>query len=138
MGKEVIVRSLDEQWLAMNAALAKVGLSKSVSVKRQGRLIVGLDLTASREKGLEQARIATAQMFEAIRTIGAVTVKLIYYRGSSECMASKWHADAGELIGYMSKLGCEFGETQIARVLRLALSETEPISGVVLILDACE
>jgi hypothetical protein len=38
----------------------------------------------------------------------------------------------------MEKLSCKAGYTQIAKVLRLALAEKEPVSGVVLIADVCE
>ena len=77
-------------------------------------------------------------MFATIKSIGAIAVKLAYYRGSSECKAGAWHDDAEKVCRSMLSLSCESGETQIARVLRLALSEKEKLSGVVLIVDHCE
>jgi len=135
------IRSLDGEWRLMNAALERLGQRIGVSCEalaKQGRLIVALDLTGSRAESLKQARKATAAMFEAIRSIGAVAVKLAYYRGSSECKAGAWHDDAERVCRSMLSLSCESGETQIARILRLALTEKEKLSGIVFIGDHCE
>jgi len=102
-----------------------------------GRLIFGLDLTGSRALGLHHARIATAAMFDTIKAIGAVQVKLIYYRGR-ECRAGIWHNDPDLVSRSMLALSCESGETQIARLLRAALAEEQKISGVVFVGDHCE
>jgi uncharacterized protein with GYD domain len=135
------VKSLDEQWALMNAALERLGQGgkmEPLSARRVGRLIVALDLTSSRAESLRQARKATAAMFAAIRSIGAVAVKLVYYRGDHECKAGAWHDDAEIVSRSMLSLSCKAGETQIARVLKLALAEREKISGVVFIGDHCE
>ena len=100
--------------------------------------MVALDLTGSREHSLDQARIATSAMFDAIKTLGAVAVKLVYYRGENECRASAWHTDADVLSQAMRGLSTENGETQIARILRLALTEKETVCGVVFVGDHCE
>ena len=118
-------------------ALARLGGGEEKETRR-GRLIVALDLTGSREHSLHQARIATAAMFDAIKTLGAVAVKLVYYRGENECRASAWHDDAKILSEAMRGLSCESGETQIAKVLRLALAETETLCGVVFVGDHSE
>jgi hypothetical protein len=122
----------------MAVALSRLEHSKQGGGMRPGRLIFGLDLTASREATLDNARIATAAIFAAIKTIGSVAVKLIYFRGTDECRASRWHDDPRVLSEFMRRLSCESGETQIARVLRLALGETEKVSGVVYVGDHCE
>lgn len=101
------------------------------------RLVVGLDLTASRDVGLEQARIATAAMFEALRAIGRIAVQLIYYRGTRECRATEWHDNPADLIETMKRLRCKAGGTQICRLLRMALDAGE-VSGVVFVGDHCE
>jgi hypothetical protein len=120
----------------MNEALAKLGeMPIRPKARGHGRLLFVLDLTGSREPSLRNARIATAAMFDALRTIGAIAVKLIYYRGNNECRASAWHDDPRALSQTMQKLGCESGETQIARVLNLALDEKELIDGVVFVGD---
>jgi hypothetical protein len=122
----------------MHAALARLEEWKRRGGARAGRLIFGLDLTASREATLDSARMATASMFHTIKAIGAIAVKLIYFRGTNECRASQWHDDPGVLAQSMRHLSCESGETQIARLLRLALSEKEKVSGVVFVGDHCE
>ena len=129
--------SLSTERRLMNAALARLE-TVEVRERRRGRLMIALDLTGSREHSLAQARIATAAMFETIKAVGAVAVKLIYFRGNDECRASEWHADPAVLSESMRRLSCEVGETQIARLLRLALAETEKLSGVVFVGDHCE
>lgn len=124
----------------MNEALALLGQTGETRAAgaRSGRLIFVLDLTGSRENSLRDARIATAAMFDAIKTIGSVAVKLIYYRGANECRASQWHDDPGVLCQSMLALSCKTGATQIARVLRLALAEKEKVCGMVFVGDHCE
>src|ERR1700677_5045317 len=124
--KSVDERSLDERCSLMNAAMQRLGLANrntggGLSAGRcAGRLIVALDLTGSRAESLRQARKATAQMFAAIKAVGAVAVKLVYYRGEHECRAGAWHDDAVAVTGAMLSLSCVPGNTQIARVLKLA------------------
>jgi hypothetical protein len=105
---------------------------------RTGRLLFGLDLTGSRSASLKSARRATAAMFDTIKAIGSIAVKLIYYRDVDECRATKWHDDPQVLSDSMRRLSCEFGGTQIARLLKLALAEKEKVSGLVFIGDHCE
>jgi hypothetical protein len=129
--------------LLMNAAMQRLGLANrntggGLSAGRSaGRLIVALDLTGSRAESLRQAQKATAQMFAAIKAVGAIAVKLAYYRGS-ECKAGAWHDDAETITGAMLSLSCFTGNTQIARVLKMALEEKEKLSGVVFVGDHCE
>jgi hypothetical protein len=132
-------RSLSPDRKRIKEALALLGHEEMREARRAaGRLIVALDLSGSRQHSLQQARIATAAMFDAIKALGAVAVKLVYYRGSDECRASQWHSDPDILSRYMQRLSCETGETQIGRVLRMALAEKEPVSAVVFVGDHCE
>jgi len=133
-------KALDLERQLMKKALARLGPaeSKRAGMQSAARLIFGLDLTASREASLNQARIATAAMFDAIKEIGKLAVKLVFYRGADECRQSKWYDDATILCRSMLKLACETGETQIARLLRMVLVETEQISAVVFIGDHSE
>jgi hypothetical protein len=133
-------KALSPERQRMNEALARLGREGMRETRRRdGRLIVALDLTGSREHSLSEARIATTAMFDAVKSLGAIAVKLVYYRGLDECRASQWHNDPDILSKSMQWLSCEKGQTQIARVLRLvALGEREPVSGVVFIGDHCE
>jgi hypothetical protein len=140
-GNNSVSQALDQEWRLMNAALERLGAGAAITplpASRCGRLIVALDLTGSRAETLKQARKATAAMFEAIKAVGSVAVKLVYYRGFQECRASKWHDDALALSESMLRLSCESGLTQIARTLRMALSEKEKLSGMVFVGDHCE
>ena len=121
----------------MNEALARLRQAES-ETRARGRLIFALDLTGSREHSLRQARIATAAMFDAIKAFGRIAVRLVYYRGTKECRASQWHDDPGVLAESMRRMSCKTGQTQIARVLRMALAEEDKVSGVVFVGDHCE
>lgn len=127
----------------IETALARLGQAQPQQrntgggIVRHGRLIVVLDLTASREGGLTQARKATAAMFEAITSFGSVAVKLVFFRGR-ECKAGKWERNAEAVCGSMLALSCRCGHTKIGRVLRLVADEPGPVSGVVYIGDHCE
>jgi hypothetical protein len=131
---------VSESGRKLDAAVAKLGLAERTVTKqeRRARLMFGLDLTGSREASLRNARVATAAMFEAIKSIGSIAVKLVYYRGTHECRAGVWHDDAGVVSRFMLGLSCEGGNTQIARVLRLALDEAERPDAVVFIGDHSE
>jgi hypothetical protein len=128
----------------MNEALARIGAIDAnpapvLPARQAGRLLFAVDLTSSREPTLREARIATAAMFDTLKSIGAgrLAVKLVYFRGR-ECKAGGWEHDPAALKRAMDKLSCIAGYTQIGQVLRLALKEKEPLSGVVFIGDACE
>ena len=124
----------------MLEALARLGETEAAppaAITRTGRLIFGLDLTQSREHSLGEARVATAAMFDAIKAIGRVALKLVYYRGT-DMQSTQWQFDPGALSGYMCRLSCESGYTQIAGFLRLVLEEREELSGVVFVGDDCE
>jgi hypothetical protein len=131
---------LEKQWQAMNAALERLGqveVKGSIRETRAGALLFGIDLTASREWSLTEARRATAAMFDAVASLGPVSVKLAYFRGE-ECKAGPWRTDAGAVCRSLLSLACRTGYTQIGRILRMAESEPGPVSAVVLIGDNCE
>lgn len=135
------LKPLDDEWRSMNAALERLGQVEAkrvqVAARRAARLIVGLDLTGSRQAGLRQARIATSAMFATMEAIGSVAVKLAYFRGT-DCKAGEWKDDPAVVDRLMLRLSTETGSTQLARLLRLALSEKETLSGFVYIGDHCE
>jgi hypothetical protein len=106
----------------------------------RGRLLFALDATASREPTWAVARQVTAHMFRAAAPVGKLDVSLVYYRGDSECKASRWCQSGEELVRLMDKITCESGITQIGRVLDHALRETEKaaVGALVFIGDAME
>lgn len=134
------MKALEDEWCLMNAALERLGhieAREQAPARRGGRLIFGLDLTGSREASLRQARIATAAMFDTIKSIGAVAVKLTFFRGA-EFRAGHWHDDPGVVSAAMLRLSCKTGYTRIGKMLRFALDEKDRLSGLVFIGDHCE
>jgi hypothetical protein len=106
----------------------------------RGRVILAIDATASRQPTWDTASHLQAQMFESVTAIGGLDVQLVYFRGDSECVASRWLSEAKALSAIMQKVMCMSGHTQISRVLRHACKENarEKIAALVLISDACE
>jgi hypothetical protein len=106
----------------------------------RARLIFALDATASRQPTWDTASHLQAQMFETVAAIGGLDMQLVYYRGDSECVSSRWLSDAKALSVTMQKVMCMAGYTQISRVLRHARKEnaSKQVNALVLISDACE
>src|SRR4029077_20662555 len=112
--------------------------SRSPALPR-GRLVFGIDATASRAATWAIARDLEAKMFREAAPIGHLDVQLVYYRGD-ECRASKWVSSGEHLAQLMNRIGCQAGCTQIGRVLAHALREAEkvPVQALVFIGDAME
>ncbi|HMF26723.1 MAG TPA: VWA domain-containing protein [Pseudolabrys sp.] len=106
----------------------------------RGRLIFGLDATASREWAWDTACKLQAEMFREAASTGGLDLQLVYYRGIDECKASKWVSDPVRLGKIMSTIMCRSGETQIRRILEHAVKETKllPVSALVFVGDAFE
>jgi hypothetical protein len=106
-----------------------------------GKLVFGLDATASREATWDTACALTADMFEVAAVSGSLEIQLVYYRGShGECKASGWMTDAKRLSIIMSKIGCAAGNTQIGKVLAHVRRESDkaPVAAFVFVGDAME
>jgi hypothetical protein len=112
--------------------------------QRRGNLVFALDATASREQTWDTACQLQAQMFQEVATIGALNMQLVYYRGAQsfggECKASRWVDNPMDLATLMTKITCDAGYTQIARVLVHVSRETlqRKINALVFVGDACE
>jgi hypothetical protein len=90
----------------------------------RGRLIFAMDATASREPTWDRACHIQGEMFTATEGLGGLEVQLVFYRGFGQCKASPWVSSSRELVSRMTAVRCLGGQTQIARVLRHAISET--------------
>ena len=90
-----------------------------------GRLAFALDATFSRQPTWDLACGLQAELFAAAADLGGLDVKLIYYRGASECKASGWVADPRTLGRLMGTIACQGGQTQIGRVLSHLEGEAE-------------
>ena len=133
-------KALSPERRRMKEALARLDQVKKAATppRRVARLVFVLDLTGSRSASLHMARIATAAMFDTVKTIGSIAVKMIYFRGWLECKTCAWENDPAVVSRTMQHLSCATGETQIARALHEVLQERETVSGVVYIGDHCE
>jgi len=79
-------------------------------------------------------------MFQAVASVGGLSMQLVYYRDLSECRSSRWVTDTSELTRLMTRIHCRAGQTQISKVLAHAKRETGllRISALVFVGDACE
>jgi hypothetical protein len=66
-------------------------------------------------------------MFATAASLGGLAIQLCYFRGFGEFQAAPWLTDANALIRRMTSVNCQAGTTQIARVLRHAISEAEAV-----------
>jgi len=105
-----------------------------------GRLIFAMDATMSRQPTWDMALQVQADMFQAVKAVGGLDVKLVFFRGTDECKASRWVSDASALARLMTAVSCRGGFTQIRKVLKHALSEAETgrVSALVYVGDAME
>jgi hypothetical protein len=106
----------------------------------RGRLIFALDATASREPSWDRACRIQGEMFEATAGLGGLDVRLVFYRGFTECKASRWLQTAADLHKVMRAVSCVGGETQIERVLEHAIAEgkKQRVHALVFVGDAVE
>ena len=103
--------------------LKKLEVTPHISQEKRGRLLFGLDATASREPTWDQACQIQAEMFAATVSLGGLEIQLSYYRGYHEFVALPWLTSAKELIHHMTRVRCLGGFTQIARFLDNAIKE---------------
>jgi hypothetical protein len=124
----------------IDAFLDKVRRAPLARPGGRGRLIFALDATASREPTWERACRIQGEMFEATAGLGGLEIQLVFYRGFSECKASRWVTTAAELHRAMRAVFCVGGETQIERVLAHAAAETgrRRVNALVFVGDAME
>ncbi|MHA1569327.1 MAG: VWA domain-containing protein [Alphaproteobacteria bacterium] len=90
---------------------------------RKGRLIFALDATASREPTWDHACHVQAEMFQETAALGGLDIQLAYFRGFGEFSAGPWLGDSDDLVRRMTGVFCLGGHTQIAKLLRHAVTE---------------
>jgi hypothetical protein len=125
----------------IDAFLGKVrALGPAVAAGQRGRLMFALDATMSRQPLWDTACKLQGEMFAEASTVGGLDVQLVYYRGLSECRASRWVSGGRQLGSLMEKIDCRGGHTQIGKVLAHARSETEKqkVQALVFVGDAME
>ncbi|HTV32644.1 MAG TPA: VWA domain-containing protein [Methylocella sp.] len=105
-----------------------------------GRLIFALDATMSRQATWDIAQSVQGRMFATAAAHGGLEVQLVYYRGLSECKASRFVTGGQKLAALMSRISVGAGRTQIEKILAHALRETRktPVRALVFVGDAME
>jgi hypothetical protein len=83
----------------------------------RGRLVFALDATMSRQPTWDMACTLQADMFREAASLGSLEIRLVYYRGQSECRATGWISDSDKLARLMTRIDCRGGNTQIGKVL---------------------
>lgn len=125
----------------INAFLEKVTATRSIKpATKKGRLLFGMDATASREPTWDSACQLQGEMFSASDALGGLEVQLCYYRGFNEFDHSQWLTDTDTLRRNMTAVSCLGGHTQIQRLLDHAIGETRrsKVNAVVFVGDCCE
>ena len=109
-------------------------------VEGRGRLIFALDATMSRQPTWDLAQSLQQRMFEEARGFGGLDVQLVYFRGLSECRASRFVSQGAGLAEIMAKIDCRGGQTQIGKVLAHAQDEVKAarVGALVFVGDAME
>ena len=115
-------------------------LAPPTEAGQRGRLIFALDATMSRQPTWDTACTLQAEMFREAGSIGGLDVQLVYFRGLSECRASRWVSDGAGLGDLMGRIHCVGGHTQIRKVLQHARSEADrgKVAALVYVGDAME
>ena len=109
----------------IEAFLDKATIEKKSSYsENRGRLIFGMDATASREASWDRACHLQGEMFQETLGLGGLEVQLAYYRGFGQFHATKWISKPNELLEAMTKVHCVGGQTQIAKILKQTIKET--------------
>jgi hypothetical protein len=106
----------------------------------RGRLVFALDATMSRQPTWDLAQSIQGEMFATTASQGGLDVQLVYFRGLSECRASRFLSGGQGLAALMSRIDCRAGRTQIGKVLRHARDETRirSVGALIFIGDAME
>ncbi len=92
---------------------------------RRGRLVFGMDATASREATWDQACQIQSEMFLATEGLGGLDVQLIFYRGFGECKATPWVNSSMDLVRRMCSVICLGGRTQIRKIFQHTLRQNK-------------
>lgn len=89
-----------------------------------GHLVFALDATMSRQPTWDVACSLQSEMFNVAAEHGGLATQLVYFRGTSECRASRWTRSADDMIRWMERFDCRAGRTQIGRILTHVKNET--------------
>ena len=110
------------------------------TMRGRGRLLFGMDATASRQPMWDRAANTQAEMFQVTADLGGLDVQLAFYRGFQEFKVSSWTSKPKELSKLMTSVTCLAGETQLLKLLKHARNEASKhkIDALVFVGDAFE
>lgn len=118
-------KAVGRQSSRVDAFLQKVQETKiSKAAGGPGRLMFALDATASREPTWDKAAAIQGLMFKQAALLGGLAMQLVFFRGFGEFRASPWLIDSNRFLKLMASVFCAAGETQIAKVLQHAITES--------------
>ena len=118
----------------MDAFLDKIARTPAVApAGSRGRLIFALDATLSRQPTWDLALSLQSRMFETAAASGGLDVQLVYFRGLSECRASRFVTNGGGLAALMQKIDCRGGHTHV-----LGETQEKKVAALVYVGDAME
>jgi len=125
---------------AVDAFLEEMKTLAPARVQGRGRLVFALDATMSRQPAWDLAQSIQSEMFITAAAQGGLDVQLVYFRGLSECRASRFVSDGKGLAALMSGISCRAGLTQLNKVLLHTLDEARarPVAALIYIGDAME
>ena len=120
--------------------IKKLSTVPSINNASSGRILFGLDATASRQPMWDRATHIQAEMFEAALSLGGLQMQVAFYQGFGDFKAFPWSNDPKKLISYMNKVQCLGGLTQINKFFEHALLELKKvkINAIVFIGDCME
>ncbi len=125
----------------VDAFLAKVAATPAPKrTGARGRLLFGMDATASRQPTWDTAARIQGEMFSETAALGGLDIQLAFYRGFGEFKVSGWTNNSKELTRLMTSVQCLAGETQIGKFLKHAVNEARKskLGAVVFIGDCVE
>ena len=78
--------------------------------------------------------------FQETATLGGIHIQLAYFRGFGEFKATDWTANSKLLLKQMTEVTCLAGETQIEKLLRHTINQTQniPVNALVYVGDSVE
>jgi len=125
---------------AVDAFLEEMKRLAPVQGQGRGRLVFALDATMSRQPTWDLALSIQGEMFLAAAAQGGLDVQLVYFRGLSECRASRFVSEGKGLSALMAGISCRAGLTQLNKVLSHTLDEARarPVAALIYIGDAME
>ena len=143
MGKDKNLPTRPSSERDVDAFLRKVSVTPKQGpsgLQPRGRLLFGMDATASRQLMWDSAAHTQAEMFQVTSDLGGLDVQLAFYRGFNEFKVSRWTSKPEELSRLMTSVVCRAGETQLHKILKHARNEASinKIGALVFVGDAFE